>query len=131
MQMAPFVFAACAAGRGPAGAPHPHSSVFAALTPLSREDIELLATAIVLQGVIATDEKALSELCRDLLSADEDAPQDCIDSLALLHLLEQHGRLSPQQRRNTVATWLRLDTLLPAAWRKRYRALFGESADTL
>ncbi len=103
----------------------------AGLMPLSREDIELLATAIVLRGIIATDEKALTQLTQDLISSDEDAPQACIDSLALLHLLEQHARLSPQQRRDTVSTWLRIDTLLPAHWRRRYRALFGESADAL
>ena len=99
--------------------------------PLSREDIELLATAVVLRSVIATDEKALTQLTQDLISSDEDAPQACIDSLALLHLLEQHERLSPQQRRDTVSTWLRIDTLLPAHWRRRYRVLFGESADAL
>ena len=103
----------------------------ARLTPLSCEDTELLATGIVLRGVIATDEKALTELIRDLMAAGEEAPQACIDSLTLLHLLEQHGRLSSQQRRDTVSTWVRMETLLPAGWRRRYLELFGESAEAL
>ncbi|MDT0359336.1 hypothetical protein RJO15_26365 [Herbaspirillum huttiense F1] len=105
----------------------------ASLTPLSPEDVELLATSIVLKGVLATDEKALTELSRDLIDNEdeEDAPSGTMNSFDVLHLLERNNLLTADQRRNTVSTWLRINTMLPAGWRNYYQTLFGESADEL
>jgi hypothetical protein len=97
---------------------------------LSSRDLELLATAAVFDGVIASDEWPLKLIVEDLRSED-DYKIEIITSLEVLHILEQAGRLSADDRRNTIVSWLRCDEKLPRAWRELYQQLFGARAPTL
>lgn len=101
------------------------------LTPPSRQDIELLATAVVLKGGLATDEGALRFVAQDLMD-DVDTYQIALfSSLEVLHLLETNGRLTAEERRTTVDAWNRREELLPKNWRSDYERLFGEPASSI
>lgn len=97
---------------------------------LSSRDVELLATTIVLEGVIATDEWPLA-LVANNLKEDPSYKIEVFDSIKVLHLLESNKKISAEARRNTVETWVRLREKLPRNWRITYEHLFGESADLL
>ena len=99
---------------------------------LSRRDCELLATAIVLDALIATDEWPLAFVVADLLSEPDDGYKiGVITSVHILHLFECGGQISPAQRRETVQSWLKNDEKLHRDWRAVYQQLFGEKAPTL
>jgi hypothetical protein len=94
---------------------------------LSSRDLELLGTAIVLKGVVATDEWPLTLVCRDLMG-DPDYQIGAMNSLDVLRLLESNGALTREDRRQTVDSWLRLREKLPTGWKVQYQLLFGEDA---
>jgi hypothetical protein len=97
---------------------------------LSSRDLELLGTAIVLKGIVATDEWPLRLVCEDLMG-DPDYPIGTMNSLDVLSLLESHGKLSADDRRQTVDSWVRLREKLPRGWKDQYQLLFGEDAGSL
>ncbi|MDB5824752.1 MAG: hypothetical protein JWR21_3456 [Herminiimonas sp.] len=98
---------------------------------LSGRDVQLLATAIVLGAVIATDEWPLKFVVDDLMSVEGDYDIDVISSLDVLKSLEADGRLSRAERISTVRSWLRFGECLPTKWREIYSQLFGEGAPSL
>lgn len=98
---------------------------------LSIPDIELLATTIVLKGILATDEWPLRLVAKDLMEDPEEYKIDLYNSLELLYLMEMNGKLNPEERRRTVRSWVLSREKLLRDWQKDYQRLFGESADTL
>lgn len=98
---------------------------------LSSRDIELLATTIVLKGIMATDEWPLRHVANDLMEDPDEYDIGLFNSLELLHLLETNGKLSADERRKTVDSWVRLRENLLKGWQEDYQRLFGESADSL
>lgn len=101
------------------------------LRSLSSRDLELLATTIVLKGIMATDEWPLRQVATDLMEDPDEYSIGLFSSLELLHLLEANGKLSPDGRRKTVDAWVRLRENLLKGWQEDYQRLFGESADSL
>ncbi|MBW8370364.1 MAG: hypothetical protein K0M66_05240 [Thiobacillus sp.] len=93
---------------------------------LSSRDLELLGTAIVLKCVIATDEWPLTQVSKELME-DPDYEIEIFNSLDVLSILESHGRLSADERRQTVDSWKRLSEKLPRDWEAQYQLLFGEA----
>lgn len=99
---------------------------------LSPEDCELLATAIVLCAIIATDEWPMNLAVSDLLSEPDDNYQiQIFSSVHVLHLFESSDLITPEQRKATIKSWLQNDEKLRRDWRIVYQQLFGESAPTL
>ncbi|MEC4718112.1 hypothetical protein RY831_03065 [Noviherbaspirillum sp. CPCC 100848] len=101
------------------------------LTPPTREDVDLLATAVVLKGGLATDEGALRFVAHDLMEDPDSYPISLFSSLEVLHLLEANGRLTANDRRATVQKWIREDELLPKNWRSDYKRLFDEPVSSI
>lgn len=94
---------------------------------LSKNDLELLATAIALNAAIATDEWPLKLLVEDL-TCDNDADDYGIEvftSVHMLRILEDAGFISPEQREATMKSWLRSGEQLHRDWDRDYRALFN------
>lgn len=98
---------------------------------LSDRDVSLLASAAVLEAVIATDEWPLTLVIEDLLSVEGEYEIQVITSLDVLHLLETNGMLTADDRKETVRSWQRCDEKLPRDWRNIYRRLFNEAPPTL
>lgn len=99
---------------------------------LSPEDCELLATAIVLGAIIATDEWPMDIAVTDLLSDPDDNYQiEIFSSVHVLHLFESSSLITPEQRKATIKSWLQNDEKLRRDWRTVYQQLFGEFAPTL
>ncbi len=99
------------------------------ISRLSNADLTLLATAVVLGAVIATDERALQLIVKDLREDPEDYPMDVVCSMDVLAMFEKEAMLTKEQRTNTVDTWIRLRERLPATWRADYKRNFGEEYD--
>lgn len=98
---------------------------------LSSPDLELLATAIIIKGIIATDEWPLRLIAADLMEDQEEYKIGLFNSLELLHLIQENGKISPEDRRKTVRSWMLYREKLLRDWREDYQRLFGESADSL
>jgi hypothetical protein len=99
---------------------------------LSLRDLELLATAVYYGAVIATDEWPLAFVVDDLtVDEDDNYVIESITSLHVLHILEGDGRLTSDERRDTVRSWLRESEKLPRDWAAIYRELFKEAAPTI
>lgn len=98
---------------------------------LSNRDLELLATTIVLRGVMATDEWPLRLVAEDLMQDAAEYDIGLFNSLDILHLLERNGKLSAHDRKMTVDFWVRDGQKLPRDWQQDYLRLFNESADAL
>lgn len=96
---------------------------------LSSRDLELLATAVVLKGIIATDEWPLRLVAEDLMQDPEDYPIGLFTSLNILHLLEINSKLTADERRKTVRDWIRSGEKLHRDWQTDYHRLFGESVN--
>lgn len=96
---------------------------------LSSCDVELLATAVVTRATIATDEWPLRKVVEYLLE-DEDVTYSIalMSSIEVLALLEQNGKISKDQRIETVQKWIDDGENLLRGWRSRYAELFGEPA---
>jgi hypothetical protein len=99
------------------------------ITRLSREDLNLLATAIVFKAAIATDERALQLIIRDLMEDPDEYQIEVINSIEVLHLLETNSRLTPEERHTTVESWILLGERLHMNWRADYERVFGEPYD--
>lgn len=95
---------------------------------LSSRDLELLASAVVLRAIVATDEWPLGLVIRDLMQDPDDYEIELMTSLDILHLLEKNGKLARDIRIQTCDSWIRLGEKMPTDWRKQYKALFGEPA---
>jgi hypothetical protein len=102
-----------------------------AVRSLSRRDLELLSTTIAINAIVATDEWPLRLVVKDLISVEGEYQIDTIASLDILHLLESDGKLTGEERRQTVISWIRYDEKLPRGWEADYKQLFGESPPTL
>ena len=99
---------------------------------LSPEDCQLLATAIALGAVIATDEWPMDVVVRDLLSEPDDNYQiEVFSSVHVLHLLEEANVITSDDRKATIKSWLQNDEKLRRDWRTVYQQLFGEFAPML
>lgn len=102
---------------------------------LSAADITLLAAAITIKAVIATDEWPLRIVVESLLEDPDDDGDtyeiSLMSSLDILALLEQEGKLTQDIRIQTVETWLRLKEELHRDWQKDYERLFGMKAPVL
>lgn len=99
------------------------------ITRLSKEDLDLLATAVVFGAVIATDERALQLIVRDLMEDVDEYPIDVLCSMDVLGILEKEALLTREQRLTTVEAWIRLGERLPMTWRADYERNFGEPYD--
>ncbi|MES2040385.1 MAG: hypothetical protein V4495_21405 [Pseudomonadota bacterium] len=98
---------------------------------LSGRDLDLLATAIVMEAVVATDEWPLRLVVNDLMSVAGEYEMGLFSSVDMLHLLEVDGKLTPDDRKMTIKSWLRYEEKLPREWREVYRRLFGEQPPSL
>nr|WP_315473008.1 hypothetical protein [uncultured Undibacterium sp.] len=99
---------------------------------LSNCDLELLATAIEKEAIIATDEWPLEYVVNDLMAEpDEGYNIGILTSIDILYLLECANKLSHEDTIKTVRSWMQNDEKLPRAWRQRYKTLFREDAPTL
>lgn len=99
---------------------------------LSNCDLELLATAIEMEALIATDEWPLAFVVDDLMrDLDEGYRIGIMTSVDILYLLEQAGKLSREERILTVKSWMQNAENLHRDWRSFYRKLFNENAPTL
>lgn len=98
---------------------------------LSNPDIELLATTIVIKGIMATDEWPLRHVASDLMEDQDEYKIGLFNSLELLHLIQENGKISPEDRRKTVRFWILYREKLLRDWREDYQRLFGEPADSL
>lgn len=98
---------------------------------LSSPDIELLATTIVIKGIMATDEWPLRLVATDLMEDQEEYKIGLFNSLELLHLIQENGKISPEDRRKTVRSWMLYREKLLRDWREDYQRLFGEPAHSL
>ncbi|MBP0633483.1 MULTISPECIES: hypothetical protein [unclassified Cupriavidus] len=97
---------------------------------LSTNDATLIATALVLNAVIATDEWPMTHVVQDLIQEDE-RNVEIWNSFDLLHLLERAGCISAEDRYETVKSWIRYGEALPHNWETQYRRLFNEPAPKL
>lgn len=97
-----------------------------AISRLSNADLTLLATAVVLGAVIATDERALQLIVQDLMGDPDEYPVGVVCSLDVLAMFERANMLTKEQRTTTVDTWLRLGERLPMTWRADYLRNFNE-----
>lgn len=99
---------------------------------LSHCDLELLATAIEKEAIIATDEWPLAYVVNDLMSVPDDGYNiGILTSIDILYLLECANKLPHEETIKTVRSWMQNDEKLPRKWRFRYKQLFGEDAPTL
>lgn len=101
-----------------------------AVRSLSTDDATLIATALVLNAVIATDEWPMTHVVTDLIQED-DRDVEVWNSFDLLHLLERAGCISANERRETVKSWIRYGEALPRNWEAQYERLFNESTPKL
>lgn len=97
---------------------------------LSTSDATLIATALVFDAVIATDEWPMTYVIQDLIDED-DRNIEIWNSLDLLHLLERAGNISAQERCETVKSWIRYGEALPRGWERQYESLFNEPVPRL
>ncbi len=98
---------------------------------LSNRDLDLLATTIELKGIMATDEWPLRIVAQDLMEDPDEYEIGIYHSLELLQLLENYGKLSPENRRKTVRSWVLYRENLLKGWELEYQRLFGESVASL
>lgn len=99
---------------------------------LSDCDLELLATAIEVKALIATDEWPLAVVVEDLMIEPEEGYQiGILTSIDIIYMLEHVGTLSREQRIETIKSWLRGGEKLHRDWPLKYRKLFQEAAPTL
>lgn len=97
---------------------------------VSYVDASLWATAVHIEGAVATDEWPLALAAQQLPYNDDG---DCIEvytSVHLLHMLESEGKLQPAERWNMVRQWRRAGEMLHRDADKHYKQLFGEVAPT-
>jgi hypothetical protein len=92
------------------------------LRQISKADARALVTADVTGGALATDEWPLQLAAKHL-----GYPDELMDTLDVLHLMEKSEGITADQRRETVRTWGAYREEMPHGWDKKYRALFGES----
>ena len=92
---------------------------------LSAEDLELLSTAVVFDGVIATDEWPLGVVIEDL-QEDPDYKILKLTSVHILHLFETNGQITKDERLKAVETWQFLKEKLHRDWIRDYEKLFNE-----
>lgn len=99
------------------------------LRALSRNDMDLLATAIVLRAVIATDEWPLKFVVDDLTrnNDEDDYGIQVFTSIHMLKVLEDGQFLTADERRATMKSWLRSGEILPREWHRDYWQLFKEA----
>jgi len=98
---------------------------------LSSRDLELLATTVTLKGAMATDEWPLRHVAEDLMDDPEEYDFELFNSLEVLHLLEKNAKLTPDERRATVKSWLQNMEMLLKNWEIDYERLFNEPSQTV
>ncbi len=98
---------------------------------LSGRDSELLATAVVLEAVIATDEWPLKFVVDDLMIDADEYNIAVITSLDVLKVFELNKLITRDERISTVKAWLNYNEMLPNKWREDYLSLFAERAPSL
>lgn len=98
---------------------------------LSPRDVELLATAVALKCSIATDEWPLRQVALDLMNDPDEYHIELLSSIELLCILEMDGKITSEQRRDTVKAWILNKENLLRGWQDDYQRVFGESADEL
>lgn len=97
---------------------------------MSLVDASLWATAVHLQGALATDEWPLT-LATESSPYDEDG--NCLQvltSVHILHILEEAGKIDPKERWNMMRQWRRDGEQLHRDADKLYKKLFGEEPPT-
>lgn len=96
---------------------------------LSAPDIALLASAVTVKAVIATDEWPLRLVVESLLEDPDDDGDTyeiaLMSSLDILALLEAEGLLTVETRVQTVDAWMRRRENLLRGWQQDYERLFG------
>lgn len=88
---------------------------------LSAADAKALAAAQVVKGHLATDEWPLAfvaERASDVTTV--------LTSVAVVNLMEKDGKITREQRIETVTSWLKTGEKLPQHWAQQYRDFFGE-----
>lgn len=98
---------------------------------LSRVDATAWAAAMQVQGALATDEWPL-RFAAELIGADDEGggKVKLYSSVSLLALLEQHGRITAQERWNLMREWRVTNERLHRDADAEYTALFGERPPT-
>ncbi|MDN3918735.1 hypothetical protein [Roseateles violae] len=88
---------------------------------LSVADAKALAAAQVVKGHLATDEWPLA-----FVADRASEVQTVLTSVAVVHLMEMDGKITREQRIETVTDWVKNGEKLPQRWVEQYKALFGE-----
>jgi hypothetical protein len=101
-----------------------------AVRALSTNDATLLATALVMNAVIATDEWPMTHVAADLILEDG-WDVEVWNSFDVLDLLERTKCISAQDRIETVQSWIRYREALPHGWEAQYECLFNEPVPKL
>jgi len=97
---------------------------------LSFVDASLWATAVHMQGALATDEWALTLAAERIPYDDEGNCLQVFSSVHILHMLEAAGKLDPNERWNMMRQWRRENEKLHRDADKHYKSLFGEAPPT-
>jgi len=90
---------------------------------LSAADTKALAAAQVIEGCLATDEWPLAfvaERASDVSTV--------FTSVHVVYMMEKDGKISREQRIETVTGWVKSGEKLPMDWTTAYKELFGEDA---
>jgi len=88
---------------------------------LSAADAKALAAAQVVKGHLATDEWPLAFVADRASDV-----RTVLTSVAVVHLMEVDGKITREQRIETVTHWVKSGEKLPQRWAEQYKALFGE-----
>jgi len=88
---------------------------------LSAADAKALAAAQVVKGHLATDEWPLAFVAQRA----SDVPT-VLTSVAVVQLMEKDGKITREQRIETVTGWVKTGEKLPQHWAQQYRDFFGE-----
>lgn len=97
---------------------------------LSYVDASLWATAVYMQGALATDEWALTMAAERIPYDDEGNCIQVFSSVHILHLLETAGKLDSNERWNMMRQWRREGEGLHRDADKQYEQLFGQAPPT-
>lgn len=97
---------------------------------LSLADARALTAAIELGAALATDEWPLRLVAGYIQADDAGGYVELLSSVEVLHILEQAGALSRDERVNVYAQWRKSGEALLGDSDTRYKALFGEAAPT-
>jgi len=88
---------------------------------LSAADSKALAAAQVVKGHLATDEWPLAFVAERASEV-----ETVLTSVAVVHMMEGDGKITREQRIETVTGWVKSGEKLPRHWFQQYKSLYAE-----